>query len=100
MYYELLLVYVDDILLISYDTKPTLTSLGKIYDLKEGSLGDPKQYLCVQIYNYSHSDSSWTWTMSSEKFIKNVVKTVDQLLLEDGDECYLRATALVPFSTS
>ena len=40
-YYELLLIYVDDILLISHDLAPGLTSLGQIYNLKENSLGKP-----------------------------------------------------------
>ena len=41
-YYELLLVYIDDILLISHDPKPTLEALGTVYTLKEGS---PTRYL-------------------------------------------------------
>ena len=38
--------------------------------------------------------------MSPEKFIKNVFKAVDQLLLEDGEEYHLKTTTLVPFLTS
>ena len=99
-YYELLLVYVDNILLVCHDPKPTLTSLGQIYDLKEDSLGKPKQYLGSQVYKYSILDGSWAWAMSCDKFIKNSIKTVDQLLIEDGEGYHLKTTALVPLPTS
>ena len=39
LYYELLLVYVDDILLVSDAPKETLLAIGEVYDIKEGSLG-------------------------------------------------------------
>ena len=37
--------------------------------------------------------------MSSEKIIKNYFKTVDQLLLKDGEGYHLKTTALLPFPT-
>ena len=51
-YYELLLVYMDDILLVNHDPKSTLDNLGKIYALKEGSLGKLDIYLGSQIYEH------------------------------------------------
>ena len=51
-YYELLLVYMDDILLVSHDPKSTLDHLGKIYALKERGLGKPDIYLGSQIYKH------------------------------------------------
>lgn len=45
-YYELRLVYVDNILLVSHDPKPILLQIvGSKYKLKEGSLGHPTTYL-------------------------------------------------------
>mgnify|MGYP003321204368 FL=1 len=99
-YYELLLVYVDDILLISHDPKPTLTKLGQIYNIKNDTIAEPTQYLGAQIYKHSLPDGSWAWAMSSEKFIKNAVQTVEQLLKDDGDGYHLKTTAYVPFPTS
>ena len=40
-YYEMVLVYVDDILHLSHDTKPTIEVLGKLYLLREGACGEP-----------------------------------------------------------
>ena len=55
-YYELLLVYLDDIPLVSHDPRPSLIELGKVYALKEGSLGTPDIYLGAQIYQHSLPD--------------------------------------------
>jgi len=40
-YYEMLLVYVDDILVIAFDLKLTMNAIGKLYRLKEGTVGPP-----------------------------------------------------------
>ena len=44
-YYELMLVYVNDLMFVSHDPKPMLENIDKIYQLKEGSLGKPDTYL-------------------------------------------------------
>ena len=41
-------MYVDDILLLSHDPKPTLLDLGKVYALKEGSWESQTIYLGAQ----------------------------------------------------
>ena len=69
-------------------------------DLKEGCLGKPKQYLGTRVYTHSLPNGAWVCAMSFEKFIKNAVKTVDQLLLEDGEEYHLKTMYLVPFPIS
>lgn len=51
-YYELLLVYVDDILAIGVEPNRTLEEIGKEYELKAGSLSPPSTYLgrnCMNI---------------------------------------------------
>ena len=48
-YWEYLLVFVDDILLVSHDTTATMDALKKIYRLKEDSVGPPKRYLSATI---------------------------------------------------
>jgi hypothetical protein len=44
-----LLVYVDDILLISHATKPTMDAIAKLYRLKGDSIGEPERYLGANI---------------------------------------------------
>ena len=47
-YYEMVLVYVDDILHLSHDTKPTMEALRKLYELKLESCG-PRRCISVQM---------------------------------------------------
>ena len=44
-YYEMLLVYVDDILVLSHDMKPIIDGIAAQFRLKEDSLRAPGQYL-------------------------------------------------------
>jgi len=48
-YYEMLLVNVDDISTIAFDPKLTMDAIGKLYRLKEGSVGPPERYLGANI---------------------------------------------------
>ena len=99
-YYELLLVYVDDILLVSHDPRPSLIELGKVYALKKSSLGTPDIYLGAQIYQHSLPDGRKSWGMSSERYVKSSIETVEGLLKEDGDGYHLKSTAKEPVPLS
>ena len=44
-YYSMILVYVDDILVVSKDTSTAIDYLANIYVLKEESIGTPYCYL-------------------------------------------------------
>ena len=99
-YYELLLVYVDDILLVSHQPKPTLEELGKIYALKDGSLDKPKIYLGAQLYEHFLPDGRKAWAMASDKYVKSAMTTVEDLLKSDGDGSHLKTTAKEPVPTS
>ena len=99
-YYELILVYVDDILLVSHDPQPVLDEINKHYKIKAGSIGEPSMYLGAQIYKHHLPDGNWAWGMSSEKYVNNAIKVVENLLEEDGDGHHLKTTAKVPVVTS
>jgi hypothetical protein len=99
-YYELLLVYVDDILLSSHDPKPTMETINNFYELKEPAAA-PETYLGAQIYLHALADGTSAWAMSSEKYVSNAVKTVETLLeTEDKPRYHLKTTAKVPFPTT
>ena len=99
-YYELILVYVDDILLVSAKPRPVLDEIDRHYKIKSGSIGEPSVYLGAQIYKHSLPDGNWAWGMTSEKYITNAVKIVEQMLEEDGDGKHLKTTARVPIISS
>ena len=83
-YYELLLVYVDDVLACSHNPQAIMDALSLTYDLKPGSLGAPTIYLGEKIKKYQVSNKKEHYSMSSTKYVKNGIKTVDQLLIDEG----------------
>ena len=99
-YYELCLVYVDDILLASHAPRPMLLQIGTIYKLKEGSLGNPSSYLGVQVYQHHLKDGQSAWGMLSKKYVRNAVATVEALIQEDKGGIHLKTMAKEPIPTS
>ena len=84
LYYEYVAVYVDDILVIAENPKQTMDCLAKLYRLKEGSVGEPSQYLGAQImeHHFPEEPRFLAWAMSSAKYVKEAVRLVDQELLK------------------
>ena len=63
-------------------------------------MGSPDSYLGAQTYKLSLLDGCWAWAMSSVKYVKNAIKTIETLLKEDGNGLHLKTTAHIPFPTS
>jgi hypothetical protein len=88
-YYEMILVYVDDILHILHDTKPRMAALEKLYTLKPGSTGPPTRYLGANICKYQLPDGHESWSMSARDYVKNAVnavKNVEETLLNEDHQ--------------
>ena len=94
-YYEYVLVYVDDILHVSHDTKPTMDALASLYRLKEGSLGPPTRYLGANVSKYELKDGRECWSLSGRDYIKNAVKNLEETLALEGQK--LKGSADRPF---
>jgi hypothetical protein len=83
-YYEYLLVYVDDVLILSHDPKPILTCIEKFYRLKEPAT-DPKTYLGAFIKVWAvEGDSRRIWSMSSSHYIKEALNNLEKHLQAEG----------------
>jgi len=52
-YYEMLLVYVDDILCVSHNPARTMDQIKELYCLKDELVGPPKQYLGGKYFSIS-----------------------------------------------
>jgi hypothetical protein len=85
-YWELLLVYVDDCLVVSHDLKSTMVKIGEIYELKDDKYGAPESYLGAGIEKFTLPDGMEAWSMKSDKYCKAAVETVKAILLEEGRE--------------
>ncbi len=77
-YYEYLLTYVDDILLLSCDPNIAFKQLTEIYRFKEPP-GKPKKYLGADVFEFyfpNDPTKKRRWGMSSEQYVKEAVRMV------------------------
>jgi hypothetical protein len=97
-YWELLLVYVDDtILIISREAKKHLKKLGTFYKFNLSSIDPPTQYLGANVSKVTiPGDLSGCkyWAISSRLYVQNAVKNMKEMLQPNG--C-LKAQAKTPF---
>jgi len=98
-YYELVLIYVDDILCISHKPQETMTKLAGLYDLKD-TVKSPERYLCANIGQWTLPDGRDVWSMSGKDYVKNGVKIVKEMLQKDGKQLPGGKSAKRPMSQS
>jgi Reverse transcriptase (RNA-dependent DNA polymerase) len=96
-YYEMVLVYVDDILACSHKASEVLGEVAAFYQVKEGSLKKPDLYLGANVGEFQLPDGRMAWYTSPRDYVKNAVKTVENLLEEDGEGYALKNGAKDPF---
>ena len=97
-YYEYLLTYVDDILIVSHNPKPILELLGNRYDLKPDSIGPPEQYLGANIEKYQiigDDTGCEYWSMSPKQYVQEAICNVKELLKEEDRT--LKSKVKMPF---
>ena len=80
----MLLVYVDDILVLSHDTKPIIDGIAAQFRLKEDSLHAPGQYLGATVKIYTDQDGYECWAMSSDDYVKAAIAEVVEDLEKKG----------------
>jgi len=88
-YWEYVLIYSDDILVISHDPNVVMIGLTHAYTLKEGSVAKPKTYLgadiCEYIFHVAIDPATTRWSMSSDTYIKWALADVEQDLDDIGE---------------
>jgi hypothetical protein len=92
-YYEYVLIYVDDILCLSHAPQAIIATIGKLYQLKEGSVGEPTRYLgaVVKKYFLDGDSKKARWAISSDEYIANAVKNVEAELESAGRRLVTKA---------
>ena len=96
-HYDMVLVYVDDILIFAKEPKMTMDELGKFYELKPESVCEPNIYLEADMEKVQLPSGKVEWAMGSKSYVKNDVKVVEALIAEDDPEARLKSTARNPF---
>ena len=80
-YYEMLLVYVDDILIVSHKPLLHVQALQCMYSLKPESLGEPAMYLGANLAKTTTKGGTLCWSMSPNSYIAASIKFFEELLL-------------------
>ena len=89
-YYEMVLVYVDDILAISCDAKAIIKRIGEYFELKPSSIGEPDHYLGANVGKYQLPTGEECWYTSADDYADAAVANVKLMLEQDGGKYSLR----------
>lgn len=92
----MLFIYVDDILSLSHKTKEAIGEITSYFTAKQGSIKKPDIYLGANVAKFQLPDGRVVWSTSPLTDIRNAVKTVEQLLTEDGEGYKLRSNTKNP----
>ena len=83
-YYELVLVYVDDVISISASPMDAIEGIKAVFKLKGDKAELPDMYLGGGLSIVETASGTKCWTMSSEKYIKTAVTNVEENLAKTG----------------
>jgi hypothetical protein len=80
-YYEYVLVYVDDVLVLSHQPEITMRSLAQYYRLKD-RFAEPTRYLGAEVkkWVFPEDNSKFYWALSSSQYVQEAVKNVEEYL--------------------
>jgi hypothetical protein len=98
-YYEMLFVYVDDILALSHKATDCIQEITNIYKAKEGSIKPPEIYLGANVAKIQLLDGREVWSTSPRTYVKNSILVDEHLLEEDGEGYVLKSKVRNPFPT-
>ena len=83
-YYEMALVYVDDVMILSHVPLNTIESIQKTFKLKGGKADTPDMYLGVSLEKKLSRQGTVCWSMSPEKYVAASVVNVEEKLAKEG----------------
>jgi hypothetical protein len=76
-YYEYILVYVDDLLVVSHEARSILTKLEKDYNYRLKDVGPPKRYLGGTIGTYDLNGTQ-TWSLSAQEYLEKALPIIEK----------------------
>jgi len=89
-YYEILLVYVDDILCVSHQLEKTMNKIKELYQLEDDSVGPPNRYIGANIGKFQLNSGLECWSASVWDYIKSAVRNMEEVLAQDDISSKLR----------
>ena len=86
-YYNYVLLYVDDALVVSDNAESILRNeIGRYFELKDVSIGPPKMYLGAGIRKVKLDNGVDTWAASSSQYIQATVRNVEEYIEKSYDK--------------
>ena len=84
-YYEYVLLYVDDVIVISENAEKVLRDeIGQQWTLKEDSIGPPSKYLGGMLRQVQLTNGMRAWAFGSSQYVTAAVKNVQEHLGKKG----------------
>ena len=81
LYYDYVLLYVDDALVVSDNAESILhNEIGKYFELKEASINPPKMYLGAGIRKVKLDNGVDAWAASSSQYVQAAVRNAEEYL--------------------
>ena len=74
-FYEYVLVYVDDLLVVSFNPQHTMDQLSTAFKFKQGSIKTPDSFLGAQL-SFNTNQGRNCWVISSQKYIRAACETI------------------------
>ncbi len=91
-HYDMVLIYVDDILVFAKDPRTTMNEPDKLYKLKPESVHEPDIYLGANMEKVQLPNGKVEWSMGSKTYVKNAIRVVEALIMEEDPEAKLKST--------
>ena len=96
-YYEYVLLYTDDCLVISHRGETVLRKeIGKYFELKEESIGAPDIYLGGKLREVELSNGSTAWAFGSSQYVQSAVANIETYLKTKGMTLPVRVKTPLP----
>jgi hypothetical protein len=91
-YYEYVLLYVDDVLVISERAEKVLrTEIGQHFVLREESIGKPTNYLGGKLREVTLDNGTMAWAFGSCQYVQSAVNNVEEYLASKGEKLPYKA---------
>ena len=100
-YYSYILIYTDNILIVSHSPSFYMTQIQQAYYVKKESIGPPTQYLGQQIKKVNDRSGRPAWASSSNTYVNEAVRVIEaQMKILDLSFTKTVKSAKSPFSSN
>jgi hypothetical protein len=88
-YYEYVLVYIEDLLVLSHQGDKTMKALEDFYCFKDG-FAQPTRYLGAEVkkWTFPQNSEKHYWALSSSQYIKEAIKNIEAHLKTKDQKLY------------